>query len=181
MHRTFPLADALSVTTPKMLSHRHMDGLYELLDHMTGQDLFTHQLGAAADACKPALIEQHPFLADLQPPDNADQADLLAWLVEAERVHGEQVTVQPLTNWGRRDPIEDACDQVGAERVFLPFATDAPDKIAIQANRQAAAEKLTNLKAALARLGDAARLAARQMPKPSPANGVNLDKPEPSS
>lgn len=117
--RTFPLADALSITTDKLLSRSHMGGIYEILGYMTGQSLFTHQLPDAADKAKPALIEQHPHLADIQPPDGLDRADLMAWLVEAERVHGETIEVAPLSDWEHRDPIEDLCDKVGAEKVYV--------------------------------------------------------------
>jgi hypothetical protein len=117
--RTFPLADALSVTTEKLLSRSHMGGIYEILSYMTGQSLFTHQLGDACDKAKPALIAQHPHLAELQPPDGLDQADLMAWLVETERVHGETIEVAPLSDWEHRDPIEDLCDKVGAEKVYV--------------------------------------------------------------
>ncbi|MDJ1137941.1 hypothetical protein [Streptomyces iconiensis] len=120
--RMIPLADVLSVTTDILLSRSHMDGLYALLGHMTGQDVFTHQLPSVADACKPALIQQHPFLADLTPPAEADTPDLMAWLVEAERAHGEEISVTPLETWMRRDPIEDAADMVGADKVWLPGA-----------------------------------------------------------
>jgi hypothetical protein len=122
--RTVALADVLSVTGDRLVSRRHMDGIYDLLRTMTGQDVFTHQLGDVADAVAPVLIEQHPFLADLKPPQGADAPDLMAWLVEAERVHGETLDVTPIPDWKHRDPIEDACDKVGADRVFLPFAKD---------------------------------------------------------
>jgi hypothetical protein len=117
--RAFPLADILSATTGKLLSRRHMDGIYEILNYMTGQSLFTHQLGDACDKAQPALLEQHPQLADACPPDGLDQPDLMAWLVEAERVHGETLEVAPLAAWEHRDPIEDLCDKVGADKVYV--------------------------------------------------------------
>ena len=117
--RAFPLADVLSITTEKLLSRRHMDGIYGILNFMTGQDVFTHQLGDAVDKVKPALVQQHPHLDGLQPPDGLDKADLMAWLVEAERVHGEEIEVQPLSDWTFRDPIEDACDKFGADQVWV--------------------------------------------------------------
>ncbi|MER6738226.1 DUF7736 domain-containing protein [Streptomyces puniciscabiei] len=117
--RAFALSDVLSVTTEKLLSRRHMDGIYDILSYMTGQSLFTHQLPHACDKAKPALLEQHPQLVGVCPPDGLDQHDLLAWLTEAERVHGETLDVQPLTDWQHRDPIEDACDKVGADKVWV--------------------------------------------------------------
>ncbi|MDX3575971.1 hypothetical protein [Streptomyces sp. FL07-04A] len=117
--RTFALADVLSVTTEKLLSRRHMDGIYDILSFMTGQSLFTHQLPDACDKAKPALLAQHPHLTGVCPDDGLDQASLLAWLTEAERVHGETIEVTPLSGWEHRDPIEDLCDKVGAEKVFV--------------------------------------------------------------
>lgn len=117
--RPVPLADVLSVTTEKLLSRRHMDGIYDLLRHMTGQGVYTHQLGMTVDVCGPALVEQHPFLAGLKPPDGLDKPDLMAWLVEAERIHGETVDVVPLSSWTRHDPIETLADAVGASKVWV--------------------------------------------------------------
>lgn len=117
--KTFPLSDVLSVTTEKLLSRRQMAGIYEILSFMTGQSLFTHQLGDACDKAKPALLAQHPQLTDVQPPEGLDRADLMAWLVEAERTHGEGLEVTPLADWEHRDPIEDLCDKGGAEKVFV--------------------------------------------------------------
>lgn len=81
--RTFPLADVLSVTTPLLLSARKVDGLTDLLDWMTGDRLELWQLPRAADEARPVLIEQHPFLADLQPPAGLGLIALHAWLVTA--------------------------------------------------------------------------------------------------
>ena len=117
--RSFPLADVLSVTTGKLLSRRHMDGIYEILSYMTGQSLFTHQLGDACDKATPALLAQHPDLAGVAPAADLDAPDLMAWLVEAERVHGDMIEVAPIADWEHRDPIEDLCDKVGTEKVFV--------------------------------------------------------------
>ncbi|MFE2046379.1 hypothetical protein ACFXAZ_36755 [Streptomyces sp. NPDC059477] len=116
---TIPLADALSITTDRLVSRRKMAGIYETLRIMTGQDIYTHQLDDVADAVAPALVQQHPFLAHLKPPPGIDAPDLLAWLIEAERVHGETITVEPISDWTHQDPVEGACDKVGAENVFV--------------------------------------------------------------
>jgi hypothetical protein len=110
--RTFPLADILSVTTPALLSRRGMDGLGDLLTHMTGDGLKTWQYLRAADECAAALCDQHPFLAELQPPPGADKADLYAWLVEAERQHGAELTVTPLADWQHQDPAVELLDRI---------------------------------------------------------------------
>ncbi|MET8080054.1 hypothetical protein [Streptomyces sp. NPDC005303] len=119
--RTYALDDILTVTTGRLLSRRHMDGLYDLLNHMTGDNLMTHQLPRAADACTPALLEQHPQLRDVAPPEDADQADLLAWIDWAGREYGTELPVASLADeqWQHRNPIEELCDMVGPERVIV--------------------------------------------------------------
>lgn len=46
--KRFHLGDVLSITTGHLLSPRHMEGVYEILNHMTGDQLFTHQLPRAS-------------------------------------------------------------------------------------------------------------------------------------
>lgn len=97
--RDFDLADALTVTTGRLLSHRHMDGLYDILNFLTGDSLFTHQLVKASDWCKPRLVEQHPRLAEMTPPDTNETGELFTWLADMERVHGRTLTLTPLDGW----------------------------------------------------------------------------------
>jgi hypothetical protein len=120
-NRLYPLADILSTTTGRLLSRRHMDGIYDLLSFMTGESLMTHQLPRAVDSCGPALLAQHPQLVDVAPPQDIDPPDLMAWLANAEREHGAQLPVTPLSAgaWEHRNPIEELCDMVGSERVYI--------------------------------------------------------------
>lgn len=104
--KTFPLADILSITTGRLLSHHHMHGIYDILNHMTGQDLCTHQLPGAARKAKPALLAQHPHLAGVEPPKGLNENDVMAWVAEAERAHGTTAEVQPLTDWEYLDPTD---------------------------------------------------------------------------
>jgi hypothetical protein len=121
MSRSYPLADILSVTTGRLLSRQHMAGIYNILNDLTGDDLFTHQLPRAMDACRPAVLAQHPQLDGVTPPEDIDVPDLMAWLLHAERRFGEELTVEPLAPgaWERLNPIEELCDMVGADRVVV--------------------------------------------------------------
>jgi hypothetical protein len=68
MPKTFHIGDVLSVTTGKLISLNHMLGVHELLEYMMGHGVFTHQLPRAGDACEPCLLQQFPWLSDLQVP-----------------------------------------------------------------------------------------------------------------
>lgn len=115
--RPFPLADVLSVTTPALLSRRGMDGLGDLLQYMTGDTLAQWQYLRAADVAAAALCAQHPFLAELQPPQGIDKADLYAWLVEAEHAHGEAILVAPHSDWKSQDPGIELLDRIHLARL----------------------------------------------------------------
>lgn len=68
--RAFPLRTILTVTTGLPLTKRRspndngIGDLYEILDWMTGDEAFTHQLPRFADECKPEILKQHPVLDD---------------------------------------------------------------------------------------------------------------------
>lgn len=104
--RDFHLGDILSVTTGILVAPRHMDGLYELLNYMTGDNLFTHQLMRASDECKTHLLAQHPQLAEVQPGEMAAEA-VTPWLTEQVARFGEYLAVTPLApqDHTRIDPI----------------------------------------------------------------------------
>ena len=65
----FHIGDVLSITTGKMVSPTGMDGIYKILNFMTGEDLYTHQLPRAMRVCAPHLLQQHPQLAEVQTID----------------------------------------------------------------------------------------------------------------
>ena len=104
--RTFALGDILSITTPWLVSRRGMEGVYDILNYMTGDQLWTHQLPRASRECAPHLLRQHPQLAD------ADAATVTpetweAWLREQEAKYGAELPVAriPRDDHARKDPV----------------------------------------------------------------------------
>ena len=95
--RTFHLGDVLTVTTGRLVAPRHMDAVYELLDFMTGDTLFTHQLPRAATECAPELLRQHPDLGNvLVPEEFTDATHVNEWLAEQVERFGQTREVAPL-------------------------------------------------------------------------------------
>ncbi len=93
--RAFHIGDILSVTTGIFVSPDGIGGLYDILNYMTGDDLYTHQLPRASQQCRPALLAQHPQLtgADMRgiTPDNHRER-----LAEAVEKYGEMLPIRPL-------------------------------------------------------------------------------------
>ena len=96
--KTFHLGDILSVTTERLVSPRHIDGVYDILNWMTGDSLFTHQIPRANDECRPHLLAQHPDLADIDIPEFRGAAHVEQWLAQQVSRFGEYREVAPLAD-----------------------------------------------------------------------------------
>jgi hypothetical protein len=120
--KRFHISDLLSVVPGAIVSTRHMDGVYDILNWMTRDDLFTHQLPRAARECEPHLLRQFPWLADASmdtlegllenvgPDKDARKAACDAWWNAQARLHGEwhEVARIPQDDHDRIDPIAEA-------------------------------------------------------------------------
>ena len=95
--RDFHIGDILSITTGRLVSPRHMDGIYDICNFMTGDNLFTHQLPRAMDECAPSLREQFPDLAAVEVPEYVkDEASVGQWLAHIASTCGSHRMVAPL-------------------------------------------------------------------------------------
>ena len=108
--RDFHLGDILSVTTGLLVSPRHIEGVYDILNWMTGDNLFTHQLPRAGKECRDPLLRQHPDLADVRVPEEFDGKEHVdRWLAEQVERYGETRPVAPLApvDHTRINPIDE--------------------------------------------------------------------------
>ncbi|WP_323986224.1 DUF7736 domain-containing protein [Microbacterium plantarum] len=94
--REFHIGDVLSVATGTLVSLRHIDGIYDLCNFMTGENLMTHQLPRASREAEPFLREQHPDLTSEPIPEITSRDEAEAWLKTLYPKYGETVTVKNL-------------------------------------------------------------------------------------
>jgi hypothetical protein len=73
--KEFDTADVLSTVTGRLVSK--IDGVYKVLNWMTGESLFTHQLPRVSREARPVLVAAHPLLQ--QAIDEADQVTTENW------------------------------------------------------------------------------------------------------
>lgn len=116
--RDFPLGDILSVTTGRLLSRDGMDGVYRILQYLTGAPIMTHQIPRATDHCYLRVLEQHPQLLDVVPQTNAQIEAISEWLTEQERIYGATLPVAPIDGWVCGDPIAELAGTFGPDRVI---------------------------------------------------------------
>lgn len=100
------IGDILSVTTGCLVSPRGIGGVYDLLNYLTGEDLYTHQLPRAMEACRPALLAAFPQLADAD-MRGITPATASARLAAAVAAYGETLPVATLARgtYAPQEPI----------------------------------------------------------------------------
>ncbi|SKM39443.1 Uncharacterised protein [Mycobacteroides abscessus subsp. massiliense] len=121
--RMFGLGAILTVTTDRMLAH-DIGEIYELLNFMTGDNLFTHQLPRAAGECKPALLEQHPQLAGIAVPELPDADAYMAYLAGLEDTYDAELAVTPLAGDAHKhiNPLTELADMMPGKPIITVFA-----------------------------------------------------------
>jgi hypothetical protein len=134
--KLFHISDILSVTTGLLVSSRHMEGIYDILNFLTGDNLFTHQLPRAMDECKPwlrtqfpELMSDHPVMIGLLAALRMDMKErgqttevIVAWVNRVREGMGLPEMI-PLYEMGADmhthiDPIEEAEAMFGKDRVI---------------------------------------------------------------
>ena len=87
--KLFHISDVLSVATGRLVSSRHMDGIYEILNFLTGDSLFTHQLPRAMNECKSWLRSTFPMLMDDSEsmPERLSDLDRRIKAIQQDREH----------------------------------------------------------------------------------------------
>jgi hypothetical protein len=91
--KSFLLGDILTVSTGVLVTS--MDGVYYILNHMTQDNLFTHQLLIASPIMRDELHRQLPFLGKVAKPVNLrTQEDCDAWIASITETYGEWHSVE---------------------------------------------------------------------------------------
>lgn len=137
--KTFHISDVLTVTTGRLLSNRHIEGAYSILNFLTGDSVFTHQIPRAMDECGPWLRAQFPQLfpenptmkgllehLDLLPeplPREEKRAAVDQW-VETVRITMQLPVHLPVYEMGYDmhtsiDPVEELEAMVGKNKVLV--------------------------------------------------------------
>lgn len=155
MTKTFPLAQILSITTGRLMCD--MGGVYEILNHITGDNLYTHVLPRAARFARPFIAEAFPELeaawtaqnaARFQElldcvPHHADQTPQTAistwilWMMEPGQcgLKPEYEIQSHESAWLSLDPVSELEGMVVKERVMAVSVGDSP-KQAVEAITQ---------------------------------------------
>lgn len=140
--KQFPLRVVLSVTTERLLTKpagsrdNGIGDLYGILNWLTGDNLFTHQLPRANDASKPWVLQCCPELALVN--NHLDKLDEMLTESPAHAVESwlnyirlqvpdlkDSYDIAPLPDgWTTIDPVLELESVVGKERVITVNAPE---------------------------------------------------------
>jgi hypothetical protein len=120
LKRNFALGAVLSVAGGKLMCDIGM--VYDILNFMTGDNLFTHQLPRAAEECRPSLLKQHPFLSEYleKVEPTVSTVNVHEKLAECVSIWGSELAIDELSGAGDhefKEPLQELCDMVGSDKV----------------------------------------------------------------
>jgi hypothetical protein len=146
--KSFHIGDVLSITTGRLVSPEHIDGVYKILNWMTRDNLCTHQLPRVSEECEPWLLRWFPelskaetwqldqFLEEMQvlrdPPGSAKEAIEL-W-IDAQRCrHGWPATYDipriPQDDHERKHPWDELVELRGTDEGIIPLVVPDADSV----------------------------------------------------
>lgn len=123
--KSFHVGDILSIITGVMVCPEGMDGVYKILNWMTSDELFTHQLLRASQVCEPILKDLYPGIAALEVPNasnvaKSDQESFWkAWLDVQVETFGEMLPVPKIDTYAHIDPIQEFFDRTGKNPIVV--------------------------------------------------------------
>lgn len=116
--KEFDIASVLSITTGRLFGD--IGGVYDILGFMTGEEIYTHQIQRAMDACLQNLIQQFPELSEdvlanamarIDGTERDDRPRVVNEVLEdLSNVHGKRMVVRRLESAANpewRDPIQE--------------------------------------------------------------------------
>jgi hypothetical protein len=93
--KVFHIGDILSVTTERLVSERHMAGVYDVLNFLTGDSLYTHQLPRANEEVADWVRAQYPQLFPEDPTMSRLLMDLTKTIDVLRKGHDEHEKRDP--------------------------------------------------------------------------------------
>lgn len=131
--KQFHIGDIISITSGIMVSPRKIEGVYDILGWMTGEQLFTHQLIRASGQCEPVLKELYPAIAAIKMPnfdhlpENDRRNAWITWLGQQVDLFGETLPVPKLTVHTPVDPIQELVDMTSEQQKIIVVVADSKD------------------------------------------------------
>lgn len=119
MTRQFHIGVVLSISHDALMAPNLIDDVYDILNFMTGGNLYTHQLPRVCLECRPFLFQQHPQLKEWG--GRVTKKNYSQRLADAVRQFGEFLNIEPLppSEHERIDPISELAEKVHPDKIIV--------------------------------------------------------------
>ena len=140
--RTFHVSDVLSISNGRLVSTRHVDGIYDILNWLTQDNLFTHQLPRASEECRPWQLRWFPELEkantaeanaalDAAIDESGGDDGCTAWMLLLRELYGirESYELKPIPrdDHEHKDPYDEMVQMRGTDEGIIILDAPAPD------------------------------------------------------
>lgn len=118
--KEFATCDVLSTITGRLMGD--IGGVYEVLNWMTGESVFTHQLPRIGREARPVMVDAHPQLAQaIEEAEQVNTDNWQEWRQKWEDRYGPTITVPKFTadTHERIDPLSEAAEHFPPERIIV--------------------------------------------------------------
>ena len=119
MEKKFDIGTILSITHANLLTD--IGNVYEILNWLLDDNLYTHQLPRACRFVTPFILAQHPNLSDWDEcKPYVDTNNWESWLGTAKKMFGNKLMLKKIPNgvWTEIDPVEELEQMVGKEKII---------------------------------------------------------------
>ena len=120
--KAFPTADVLSAAGGVLVSKRGIYAVYEVLNWMTGESVFTHQIPRIRREARPVVAALSPQIsAALDDMGEITRKNWAHWLRKWEKVIGEEIAVPRMTPNQHEsiDPLSELVERVSPDRIHV--------------------------------------------------------------
>ena len=118
--KAFPAADVLGIIMDRLFGD--MAGLYAVLNYMTGENVYTHQIPRIAAEATAVLTAMSPVLLRAQEDAETITCDnCLEWLARWESRHGTTIMVPKFNavQHERIDPLSELAERVHPDKIMI--------------------------------------------------------------
>lgn len=117
--KEFATRDVLSTVTGRLMGD--IGGVYEVLNWMTGESVFTHQIPRISREAQPVIIAAHPTLQRaIDEAEQVTQENYKIWRQTWEDRYGPTITVPKFTADAHEsiDPLSELAEKVHPDRII---------------------------------------------------------------
>ncbi len=117
--KEFPTADVLSTITGRLLAS--INGVYQVLNWMTGESVFTHQIPRISREAVPVVLALHPTIQKaIDEADQVNRENYKHWLQVWEDRYGPTIAVPKFSadTHERIDALSELAEKVHPDKII---------------------------------------------------------------